>query len=76
MKKFIPIFSLAIASVCLQNCVHRDEDTDSKSGSYDEIQTTIMLRQDSAQSSEETLYPDPTDPPVRDGDNWRHVLDQ
>ncbi|WP_415326307.1 hypothetical protein [Chryseobacterium sp. MMS23-Vi53] len=30
-----------------------------------------MKKQDSAKLSEQDLDPDPSDPPVRDGDNWR-----
>ncbi|TXF78851.1 hypothetical protein [Chryseobacterium sp.] len=70
MKKFIPIFSLAIGSVFLQNCTNRDEDVISENNQLDEIVKTTMMKGDSTQTSEETVDPDP---PVRDGDNWRHV---
>jgi hypothetical protein len=69
MKKFIPILSLAIAAISLQNCTNRDEDLMRNDSSYEEIKMSIMKR-DSAKSSEETIVPDP---PVRDGDNWRIV---
>ncbi|MXS71591.1 hypothetical protein GSF70_10215 [Flavobacteriaceae bacterium W22] len=72
MKKFIPIFSIAIASVCLQNCINREEDIVSDSDPLTEIEKEMMMRGDSAKSSGEILDPDP-DPPVRDGDNWRSI---
>lgn len=71
MKKFIPILSLAIGSVCLQNCINRDEDIESDYRVSPEVQKTMMMRQDSAKSIEGTIDPNPPDPPVRDGDNWR-----
>lgn len=69
MKKFIPIFSIVIVSVCLQNCANRDEDIALDSHQSDEIQKILMKSQDSAKSSEQII--DLDDPPVRDGDNWR-----
>lgn len=71
MKKFIPILSLAIGSVCLQNCINRDEDIDSDYKVPPELKNNMMIRQDSAKSIEETIDTNPPDPPVRDGDNWR-----
>lgn len=70
MKKFIPIFSIAIASVFMQNCTHRDEDVISDNDPFDHIEKTLMMRGDSTKSSGEIVDPDP---PVRDGDNWRTV---
>ncbi|MDH6252466.1 hypothetical protein M2347_002193 [Chryseobacterium sp. H1D6B] len=70
MKKFIPIFSIAVASVFVQNCTSRDEDITSDHDKFDEISKTLMMRGDSAKTSEEIVDPDP---PVRDGDNWRVV---
>lgn len=67
MKKFIPIFSIAIAAMSLQNCANRDEDLIRDDGSYEELKIS-MIKKDSAKSSEEIVDPDP---PVRDGDNWR-----
>ncbi|UZT98968.1 hypothetical protein ODZ84_05195 [Chryseobacterium fluminis] len=70
MKKFIPIFSVAIASVFMQNCANRDEDVISENDQLQEIEKTLMMRGDSTRTSEEIVDPDP---PVRDGDNWRLV---
>ncbi|MDR6919995.1 hypothetical protein [Chryseobacterium sp. 2987] len=67
MKKFIPILSIAIAAMSLQNCANRDEDLIQDDNSFDEVKMSIM-KKDSAKSSEEIIDPDP---PVRDGDNWR-----
>lgn len=72
MKNLIPILSMAIASVSLQNCVNRDEDTTTDFNQSEQLQIVIMKSADSTNSSEETLDPDP-DPPVRDGDNWRLI---
>lgn len=75
MKKFIPIFSIVTAAVCLQNCVQREEDMMSPN---EQVQKTehrknvFSMKQDSAKSKEDIENPEPTDPPVRDGDNWRH----
>ncbi|MET3535866.1 hypothetical protein [Chryseobacterium limigenitum] len=70
MKKFIPIFSIAIASVFMQNCTHRDEEINVRDDQFDQIEKTMMMKGDSAKTSEEIVDPDP---PVRDGDNWRLV---
>ncbi|WP_090001213.1 hypothetical protein [Chryseobacterium taichungense] len=67
MKKLIPIFSIVIAAMSLQNCANRDEDLITDDSSYEELKISIM-KKDSAKSSEEIVDPDP---PVRDGDNWR-----
>lgn len=67
MKKLIPIFSIAIAAISLQNCANRDEDIIRDGRSYEDLKISIM-KKDSARSSEEIVDPDP---PVRDGDNWR-----
>jgi len=67
MKKLIPIFSIAIAAISLQNCANRDEDIIRDGRSYEDLKISIM-KKDSAKSSEEIVDPDP---PVRDGDNWR-----
>ncbi|WP_426278583.1 hypothetical protein ACN9MN_04555 [Chryseobacterium sp. S-02] len=67
MKKFIPIFSIAIAAISLQNCSNRDLEILDLNES-DDIQQNQVMRKDSAKSSEEIVDPDP---PVRDGDNWR-----
>lgn len=67
MKKFIPIFSIVIAAMSLQNCANRDEDLIRDDSSYEELKIS-MMKKDSARSSEEIVDPDP---PVRDGDNWR-----
>lgn len=72
MKKFIPILSSTLFLVCMQNCVQRDEDIISDNNPSDITSNSMMMRQDSARSSE-ILDPDPPDPPVRDGDNWRLV---
>jgi len=74
MKKFIPFFSMMIGAVCLQNCTHRDEEIISNSEQIEKSEPTVKIsamKQDSAKSSEVTENPDPKDPPVRDGDNWR-----
>lgn len=70
MKKFIPIFSITIASVFMQNCTHRDEEINVRDDRSDQIDKTMMMKGDSTRSSEEIVDPDP---PVRDGDNWRIV---
>lgn len=70
MKKFIPIFSITIASVFMQNCTHRDEEINVRDDRSDQIEKTIMMKGDSAKTSGEIVDPDP---PVRDGDNWRLV---
>lgn len=70
MKKFIPIFSITIASVFMQNCTHRDEEINVRDDRSDQIEKTMMMKGDSAKTSEEIVDPDP---PVRDGDNWRLV---
>ncbi len=68
MKKLIPIFSIAIAAMSLQNCANRDEDLIREDSSHEYLKISIM-KKDSARSSEEIVDPDP---PVRDGDNWRY----
>ena len=70
MKKFIPFFSIVIASVLMQNCTNREEDVISDSDQFDQTGKTLMMRGDSTKSSGEIVAPDP---PVRDGDNWRVV---
>ena len=70
MKKFIPIFSITIASVFMQNCTHRDEEINVRDDQFDQIEKTMMMKGDSAKTSGEIVDPDP---PVRDGDNWRLV---
>ena len=70
MKKFIPIFSITIASVFMQNCTHRDEEINVRDDRSDQIEKTMMMKGDSAKTSGEIVDPDP---PVRDGDNWRLV---
>ncbi len=70
MKKFIPIFSITIASVFIQNCTHRDEEINLRDDQSDQIEMTMMMRGDSTKTSGEIIDPDP---PVRDGDNWRLV---
>lgn len=70
MKKFIPIFSITVASVFMQNCTHRDEEINVRDDRSDQIEKTIMMKGDSAKTSGEIVDPDP---PVRDGDNWRLV---
>lgn len=70
MKKFIPIFSIGIVSVLMQNCTHRDEEINVRDDRSDQIEKTMMMKGDSAKTSEEIVDPDP---PVRDGDNWRLV---
>lgn len=72
MKNLIPIISVAIASASLQNCANRDEDATTDFIQSEQLDKAFMKSADSANSSEETLYPDP-DPPVRDGDNWRLI---
>jgi len=67
MKKLIPIFSIAIAAMSLQNCANRDEDLIRDDSPHEDLKISIM-KKDSAKSSEEIVDPDP---PVRDGDNWR-----
>lgn len=73
MKKFIPIFSITIASVFMQNCTHRDEEINVRDDQFDQIEKTMMMKGDSAKTSGEIVDPDP---PVRDGDNWRLVQDK
>ncbi|MGO4709965.1 hypothetical protein AB4Y90_12790 [Chryseobacterium sp. 2TAF14] len=69
MKKFIPIFSMALAALCTQNCTHRDEDTITDKSPKEEMKNNLLMKSDSAKSPEQIIDPDP---PVRDGDNWRH----
>lgn len=68
MKKFIPILSIVITSVFLQNCSNRDEDLSTVSKHSDEIGKTVLMRCDSANTEKDSIK---GDPPVRDGDNWR-----
>ncbi|SMO72106.1 hypothetical protein SAMN06265171_105205 [Chryseobacterium rhizoplanae] len=70
MKKLIPILSLVIGALCVQNCITRDEDIDTHNTSHNEISEQLIMRQDSAKLSEQIKDPQ-KDPPVRDGDNWR-----
>ncbi|MBM7420208.1 MULTISPECIES: hypothetical protein [Chryseobacterium] len=70
MKKFIPIFSITIATVFMQNCTDRDEEINVSDDLSGQIEKTIMMKGDSAKTSGEIVDPDP---PVRDGDNWRLV---
>jgi hypothetical protein len=69
MKKFIPIFSITIASVFMQNCTNREDEINVRDDRSDQIEK-MMMKGDSAKTSEEIVDPDP---PVRDGDNWRLV---
>ena len=72
MKKFIPIASLVMSSVFIQNCAERDEKitpTD-KTVLISPEKDDHSMSKDSAKSADGHLYPDP---PVRDGDNWRTV---
>ncbi|MGX9987151.1 hypothetical protein [Soonwooa purpurea] len=76
MKNLIPILSIAIASASLQNCANLDEDITPDFDQSEQLQKAFMKSSDSTKSSEETLDLDPdpdTDPPVRDGDNWRLI---
>jgi hypothetical protein len=68
MKKFIPIFSITIASVLIQNCTNRDDEINVHDDQSDQIEK--MMKGDSTKSSEDIVDPDP---PVRYGDNWRIV---
>ncbi len=70
MKKLIPIFSITIASVFMQNCTHRDEEVNVRDDQSDQLEKTMMMKGDSTKSSGNDVDPDP---PVRDGDNWRVV---
>ncbi|MCD9855765.1 hypothetical protein LUD75_13660 [Epilithonimonas sp. JDS] len=72
MKKFIPIFSITVASVFIQSCTHREDESQGRAHQSDHIEKTIM-KGDSVKTSEEIVDPDP---PVRDGDNWRIVPNQ
>jgi hypothetical protein len=69
MKKFIPIFSITIASVLIQNCTNRDDEINVHDNQSDQIEK-MMMKGDSTKSSKDIVDPDP---PVRDGDNWRLV---
>ncbi|EJL68444.1 hypothetical protein [Chryseobacterium populi] len=78
MKKFIPFLNIMIAAVSLQNCTHRDEDMISNSEYIKKSEPTInglVMKQDSAKSIDLIENPNPKDPPVRDGDNWRLTKD-
>lgn len=68
MKKLIPIFSITIVSIIMQNCTNRDEDLGTVSKHSDGIKKTVMMRCDSANTEKDSIK---GDPPVRDGDNWR-----
>lgn len=71
MKKFIPILSFTAAFICLQNCIQREDDMNIDNRQPYSINTPVVMQKDSARLPEHILDPDPTDPPVRDGDNWR-----
>ena len=71
MKNFIPFFSVAVAAICLQNCCNRDEEITPNYHSQDEVQTALIQKVDSTKTAEDTVDPNPPEPPVRDGDNWR-----
>ncbi|MDQ0595019.1 hypothetical protein QFZ37_003388 [Chryseobacterium ginsenosidimutans] len=60
MKKLIPIFSITVASVFMQNCTHQNEDIISDHDQYNEIGKAMMMRGDSAKTSEEIVDPDPS----------------
>jgi len=68
MKKFIPIFSIAVSLFLMRNCTSRDEDLNPDDLAFESAGKTFMMRGDSAKNSDDIVYPDP---PVRDGDNWR-----
>jgi len=78
MKKFIPFLSIMIAAVCMQNCSHRDEDmipSNEQIESSERSADIFSMKQDSAKSIDLIENPNPKDPPVRDGDNWRLTKD-
>lgn len=54
----------------MQNCTHREDEINVRDDRSDQIEKTMMMKVDSAKTSEEIVDPDP---PVRDGDNWRLV---
>lgn len=72
MKNFIPIASLLIGSVFIQNCAERDDEMASitETPVDNSERDDQLMSKDSTDSSDSDshLYPDP---PVRDGDNWR-----
>ncbi len=70
MKKFIPIFSIAVSSFLMLSCTSRDEDLKIDDLLFEIAGETFMMKVDSAKNSEAIVDPDP---PVRDGDNWRLV---
>lgn len=53
-----------MVAVIMQNCTNRDEDNNSNHHQVDQIEQTSLMRSDSTKTPG-------TDPPVRDGDNWR-----
>ncbi|WP_294297412.1 hypothetical protein [uncultured Chryseobacterium sp.] len=64
---------MALASVLIQNCSYRDEDLnleDVQSGTTSKI---LIMRGDSVKTSGGPVN---TEPPVRDGDNWRFIIDK
>ncbi|WP_265427296.1 hypothetical protein [Chryseobacterium sp. YIM B08800] len=78
MKKFIPFLSIMIAAVFMQNCSHRDEDmipSNKLIKNSERSADVFSMKQDSAKSTDLIENPNPKDPPVRDGDNWRLTKD-
>lgn len=53
----------------MQNCTNREDEINVRDDLSDQIEK-MMMKGDSAKTSEEIVDPDP---PVRDGDNWRLV---
>lgn len=56
----------------LKNCANRDEDTLSNLNQIDSKNKT--MKKDSILSEYDTQINDSTDPPVRDGDNWKQSI--
>lgn len=73
MKKFIPIFSIAVSSFLMKNCTSREEDLNADGLPSETVNKSLMMRGDSAKTSDDIVDPDP---PVRDGDNWRLLPDK
>lgn len=76
MKTIIPIFSIMIGAAFLQNCTHRDEDIMSNNEQIEKserVTNAFSMKRDSVKSLNVIENPKPKDPPVRDGDNWKHI---
>ena len=68
MKTIITILSLMISTLCIQSCTNREEDIISGHNAVKAANPPSLMHRDSIKDLTQTP---PTNPPVRDGDNWR-----